>query len=140
MIERPCEAFLEAFGSESLVHQLLVDAGAEQHMLFSPVRNRRSSERRRLARAGRYWGELLNGHARQRGWDCHLLEEAFVDYWFLYTVINSLAGPSRKRGQKAFGFLTEVDSHLKSLGANFCPEVEAPHMPAQVLRHNKLEA
>ena len=133
-------SFLETFGSESLVHQLLIDAGAECDQLFSPMGDRRVSKNREKNRAGRYWSELLIAFAKEQSWDQNLMMDAFVDYWFLYTVINSASGPARQRGDTAFGFLCQMDHHLTSLGANFCPDVAAPRMPAQVLRHNRLEA
>ena len=140
MIDHRSESFLEAFGSESLIHQLMIDAGADKNRFFSPVGNRRSSPEREKIRAGRYWVELLVDFAKQQSWDQRLLVDAFVDYWFLYTVINSVSGPARKRGQTAFGFLCQLDHHLSSLGADFCPDMTAPRMPAQVVRHNQLKA
>jgi len=140
MTARSFEAFLEAFGSDSLVHQLLVDAGVDIHVLFSPVGDRRASRRTGGIRAGRYWGRLLKDISELQGWDEKLLTEAFVDYWFVYTVINSVSGLSRERGQSAFGFLAQLDRHLISLGAKFCPRMIGPRMPIKIVRHDQLEA
>jgi hypothetical protein len=123
-------AFFETFGSVSLVHQVMLDAGLDTQHIFSPLRHRSALPSSGSA-ARQSWEEIERLSA-MKGLSPHDIIEAYVDYWFLYSVINSAAYPALQRGQDAFGFICQMPYFASRLGKNFCPEIQPPSFVTRI--------
>lgn len=89
------------------------------------VRGRSPASRRRSARAG---GRVtLHEWAGAKGLSAALVCEAYVDYWFLYTVLDPFGRSLVPGGVSLRGFLSQMNSHLTNL-SGLCPGIVPPEV------------